>query len=247
VRAARRTGRLAEVLPVTERGLAIFERRPPSGVRVGSFERGPHYLLYSFDRSLRVINGYLQSLVGLHDYGALAPNERATFLFESGDRNARRSLGLYDTGAWSLYSRGRVAYESSLSYHTLTRDFLDSLCDRTQAPVYCDALARFSDYLVQPPRVALHTHRLRAARTGALAFELSKISYVRVRVLRGDRVIWSRYAGLVPYGRRSVSWWAPRKARRYQVRIDATDLAGNDSTVTAPVEVVRPRARSKRR
>ena len=38
-------------------------------VRAGA---GNHYLIYSFDSGLRVLNGFLQSLVGLYDYAEAA-------------------------------------------------------------------------------------------------------------------------------------------------------------------------------
>ena len=53
-------------------------------------------------------------------------------------RRARVEIPTYDTGAWSLYSRGAITRESDLGYHTLLRDFLANLCDRTAAPEYCD-------------------------------------------------------------------------------------------------------------
>ena len=39
------------------------------------------------------------------------------------------------------FVRGSSTSEANLNYHTLTRDFLDSLCDRTTDPVYCAARA----------------------------------------------------------------------------------------------------------
>ena len=53
----------------------------------------------------------------------------------------------YDTGAWSLYSRGTVTHESDLGYHTLLRDFLTSLCNRTKIATYCGAEDHFTTYL----------------------------------------------------------------------------------------------------
>ena len=100
---------------------------------------GAHYLLYSFAPGLRVLNGFIQSLVGLYDYAALAGDPRARALFAAGEREARAEVPAFDTGAWSLYSRGSVTRESDLGYHDLLRDFLDGLCDRTAATaVYCD-------------------------------------------------------------------------------------------------------------
>ena len=117
---------------VARRALGAFERTPPLGVRAPSTSgTGRHYLIYSFASGLRVLNGFLQSLVGLHDFADATGDRRARRLFRDGDRAARREIPRYDTGAWSLYSLG--GNESDLGYHRLVRDFLDSLCERTEA------------------------------------------------------------------------------------------------------------------
>ena len=68
----------------------------------------------------------------------------AQALYVEGERVARRELPTFDTGAWSLYSRGSSEHESDLSYHQLLRSFLRSMCDRTDDPVYCDTELRFA-------------------------------------------------------------------------------------------------------
>ena len=111
--------------------LGAFERKPPLGVRAPSTSGvGRHYLIYSFSSGLRVLNGFLQSLVGLYDFADATKDKRAQRLFRTGDRAARREIPRYDTGAWSLYASG--GSESDLGYHRLVRDFLQSLCDRTK-------------------------------------------------------------------------------------------------------------------
>src|SRR5215210_7647994 len=82
-RVAKRTGREAEVLPIAEQALGVFEQAPPAGVRV-ALPDGAHYALYSFDPGLRVINGFMQALVGLYDLGRIAGDERAQALFADG-------------------------------------------------------------------------------------------------------------------------------------------------------------------
>ena len=116
---------------VARRGLGAFQRTPPIGVRARSTSgTGRHYLIYSFASGLRVLNGFLQSLVGLKDFADATGDQRARRLFRDGDRAARREIRRYDTGAWSLYSLG--GNESDLGYHRLVRDFLVSLCERTE-------------------------------------------------------------------------------------------------------------------
>ena len=99
---------------------------------------GTHYLQYSFDRQLYILNGFVQSLNGLRDY-ADSPTTPTRRRCSRGRAAARAEVPTFDTGAWSLYSRGDVTHESDLSYHKLLRDFMNGLCDRTQDAVFCGA------------------------------------------------------------------------------------------------------------
>jgi len=240
-RAASRLDRQAEIFPVTGRALAVFERTAPEGVRVRVGGGGAHYAQYSFEPSLRIINGFVQSLVGLYDYGRLADDDRARALYETGERRARRELPTYDTGAWSLYSRGSVQRESDLGYHTLLRDFLSSLCDRTQAETYCGAVERFTGYLAEPPELQVRTRRLRGGGYRRVAVSLSKVSYVTLRIQRAGRLVHARYVGALSGGAHTLGWAVPRQAGAYTVELVARDLAGNAATVAAEVDVLRPR------
>jgi hypothetical protein len=239
-RAANRLDREADVLPVAQRALGVFEAPTPAGVRVPA-EQGNHYAIYSFAPELRVLNGFVQSLIGLYDYARLAGDPRATALFESGEREARVEVPTYDTGAWSLYSRGSSTRESDLSYHDLLQDFLDGLCRRTDAEVYCSTAQRFLDYKEQPPVIEVRGRQLRGGRYGRVRFELSKISSVNLRILRGDSVVESRPFGNVGYGKRTFGWDVPRRRGEYTVELSARDLAGNTASATATVEVTRAR------
>jgi hypothetical protein len=243
-RAAVKLGRQADIFPVTSRALAIFEQAPPAGVREPAVG-GVHYLIYSYAPRLRVLNGFLQSLVGLYDYAQLAGDPRAQALFDAGEPRARLEVPSYDTGAWSLYARVAVSYESNLNYHTLVRDFLLSLCERTAQPVYCDTAQRFTDYLALPPELELRTHQLRGGTYSRLKLELSKISTVSLKIQRGDAVVHSRFVGTLAHGDRSLGWAVPRKPGEYTVTLTARDLAGNPATTTGTVEVLKPRKRGR--
>jgi D-glucuronyl C5-epimerase C-terminus len=244
-RSAQKLDRMVELLPRIQEGLRLFEQPPPSGVRVATSE-GAHYAQYSFWPSLRVLNGFVQSLVGLYDVAAITGDARAAQLFADGERAARAEVPLYDTGAWSLYSRDAITRESDLHYHTLLRDFLASLCDRTAEPVYCTAESHFTSYLTIPPQIALRTTRLRGGTTKPLRFSLSKISRATVSVTGPDgRMALAAAVDVVGYGTRSVTWNVPRKPGSYTVRVDATDLAGNAASVQGPVEVLKPKRRKR--
>jgi hypothetical protein len=244
-RAAQRLRRQADVFPVTSRGLAIFERDAPEGVRVPA-GAGDHYAQYSFEPGLRILNGFVQSLVGLYDYGRIAADDRAKALFAEGEARAREEVPTYDTGAWSLYSRGTVTHESDLGYHTLLRDFLESLCNRTDSPVYCDAEQHFTTYLTTDPVVRLDSRRLRGGAYGKIKMALDKISGVTLRITRGEKLVHTRYVGTLSRGPHTLGWQVPRKRGMYTVTLAVRDLAGNPGTAAGDVEVLKPKRKKKR-
>jgi D-glucuronyl C5-epimerase C-terminus len=244
-RSAAKLGRMDELLPAIQEGLTLFEQAPPTGVRVET-EEGAHYLQYSYWPDLRVINGFVQSLVGLYDVAKITGDPRAAQLFADGDRAAKAEVPQFDTGAWSYYSRDAITRESDLHYHTLLRDFLTSLCDRTAEPVYCTAESHFTGYLTTPPVIELRTTRLRGGKRRTLRFSLSKISSATVRVVApSGRTVLATAVGTVGRGTRSVAWRVPRRAGDYLVQIDATDLAGNVASAEGPVEVLPPKRRKR--
>jgi hypothetical protein len=246
-RSAKRLGRQADIFPVTQRALTIFKRRPPEGVRVPKKKgwAGPHYLQYSFAPRLYILNGFVQSIVGLYDYATISGDPTAQHLYAEGEREAAHEVPQFDTGAWSLYSRGSSQHESNLGYHELLIDFLSSLCDRTRADVFCGTAQRFFDYELQPPALTLAKQRLRGGKGGTLRVRLSKISSLTVRVLRGDRVVLARYLGTVSRGLVRVYWAVPRKAGTYSVQVVARDLNGNAASEDGTVQVLKPRKKHK--
>ena len=211
-RSATRLNRQAEIFPVALRGLGIFQTSPPAGVRIAA-GNGAHYLQYSGLPRLKMLNGFIQSLVGLYDFAALTGDPTARSLFDSGDLAGRAEVPTFDTGAWSLYSRGSITRESDLGYHTLLRDFLVELCTRTAAAEYCSAHEHFTTYLTTPPAVEVLPRTLRPNQTGKLRFKLSKIARViaardprdarrgdhqprRARPRHEDRCAWTRAEAL---------------------------------------------------
>ena len=128
--------------------VGAFETPPPLGVAVPA-TGGTHFLMYSYAPDLVIFNGFLQSLTGLDDYRDFTGDPRGTTLFRAGHGNAKAIVPLSDTGTWSRYSLGGPL--STVEYHTLLRDVLDSLCHRQGSAVYCDTAARFTTYLTQPP------------------------------------------------------------------------------------------------
>ena len=225
------------------RALGAFEQPPPAGVRV-DVAGGRRYTMYSFDPSLRILNGELQAVIGLHDTATLLRDARARRLYAAGERVARRAVAAFDTGAWSLYSQG--GRESTLGYHRLLGGFLDGLCNRTGVRTYCATGRRFARYVREPPRVQLA--RLRGARVReatTIRFSLSKVSHVRV-------FVWDR-RGLevrrdlrLARGHHSLRW-VPAVRGRHFVKIIATGPAGTRAVVRRTVRAKLPASAKPRR
>jgi D-glucuronyl C5-epimerase C-terminus len=219
-------------LGLARRSLRILGEAPPVGVSVTT-PLGRRYLLYSFDPAPgdAVINGFLQTLIGLFDYAKATGDPAGWRLFNAGDAEARAELPAYDTGAWSLYQPGQ---EDTIDYHTLVTSFLQQLCSRTHAPVYCTTEKHFQAYLKTPPALQLLTHRLPVGSPGAVRFRLSKISRVGITVSRNGRIIFLTSADF-PYGVHSFAIPALTHPGSYTIQLDATDLAGNYSQMSQPV------------
>jgi len=114
-------------LAAAQAALHVFQTPPPAGVRVAT-HAGATYAEYSYAPSDRILNGFIQALVGLYDYTSITKDPLGLSLFEAGDAEARVEVPHYDTGAWSLYDQFG---ESNLNYHELLTEFLQHLCERT--------------------------------------------------------------------------------------------------------------------
>ncbi len=115
-------------LTAAQQALGIFETPAPQGVRVQT-PAGAVYAEYTYAPGDRILNGFIQALVGLYDYTSITKDQLGLQLFEAGDAEARAEVPYYDTGAWSMYDQHG---ESSLSYHELLTEFLQHLCERTR-------------------------------------------------------------------------------------------------------------------
>jgi hypothetical protein len=115
-------------LAAARQALGVFRTSPPRGVRV-STPAGAHYAEYTYAPGDRILNGFIQALVGLYDYASITRDPLGQDLFEAGDAEARVEVPRYDTGAWSRYDQYS---ESTLSYHELLTEFLQHLCSRAR-------------------------------------------------------------------------------------------------------------------
>jgi D-glucuronyl C5-epimerase C-terminus len=116
------------LLTAAQQAVGIFQTPPSSGVQVKT-PAGSLYAEYTYAPSDRILNGFIQALVGLYDYTQITKDPLGLRLFEAGDAEARVQTPLFDTGAWSMYDQFS---ESNLNYHELLTEFLAHLCERTR-------------------------------------------------------------------------------------------------------------------
>jgi hypothetical protein len=218
-------------LSLAHQALRVFTHAPPTGVALRT-GRGTRYVQYTFAPSQDILNAFLQSLIGLYDYAHVSGDPLATRLFAAGDAQARAETPRFDTGAWSLYQPG---IEDSLSYHELVTGFLQQLCQRTHAQVYCVTAQHFRTYLKTPPELTLLTHRVKARQTTTLRFRLSKYSHVGIVVLRGGSTVFETSAY---FAHGTSEFQIPPLGRgSYTIHLAATDLGGNFHRIVSTLQV----------
>jgi D-glucuronyl C5-epimerase C-terminus len=220
-------------LQLAHGALALFTAPPPVGVRVPT-ALGAWYAQYSFTPGTLIINAFLQSLIGLYDYAQVSHDPLAQQLFNAGNAEAEAEVPHFDTGAWSLYQPG---VEDDLSYHELVTGFLQQLCQRTQAPVYCVTAQHFTSYLTTPPVLTLLTQHAPKSKTTSISFQLSKISRVGIVVIGpGGNTLYSTSATF-GYGTRSFTIPPLKHKGTYTIHLSGTDLAGNFARTVGTIQV----------
>jgi hypothetical protein len=244
----------AQYMDAAREALGIFRVRPPAGVLVRT-DAGSHYLEYTYAPQERILNGFIQSLVGLYEYAKLTGDAEGQALFEAGDAEARTETPHYDTGAWSLYDQHS---ESDLSYHELLAEFLEHLCERTRSgeplatlhaaipgdEIYCTTAKRFREYVKTAPLLALLTQSLGTGTRAGVQLKLSKIATVSMTIQLGGHTVWTNTA-TVEGGKPRLLWVTPGKPGAYTVLLKARDLAGNEAGATGTI-VLSKRATAKR-
>ena len=107
-------GRQAEVFPIAGAALGVFETAPPAGVRVEPPDGGAHYAQYSFAPACGSSTASCSRSSASTTSPQITGDASARALFADGERAARVEVPTFDTGAWSLYSRGSSQHESDL-------------------------------------------------------------------------------------------------------------------------------------
>ncbi|MEA2448189.1 MAG: hypothetical protein QOG63_121, partial [Thermoleophilaceae bacterium] len=220
-------------LKVAGTALGAFAKRAPVGVRAPT-SHGAHYLLYSFDPGLRVLNGFLQSITGLYDYARIAQSKTAHALFHDGNREARSELHSFDTGSWSLYSLGGA--EATGGYHALVTGFLRNLCQRVKGR-YCTYYKRFKGYATTPPAlVYTGAGSTRPGHALAISYRTNKPTCVIAKVLSPGGQTAYRAQLKVARGAHSFSW-VPHRRGRFTLELTGLDPLKNKKVVKRSIRV----------
>ena len=220
-------------LKIAHASLGVFRAAPPLGVRVRSGS-GSHYLIYSFDSGLRVLNAFLQAITGLYDYATIAHDASAGKLWKAGDRAARGELHNYDTGRWSRYSLGGA--EASLSYHRLVTDFLDNLCERLHGK-YCSYYERFRSYLGKKPVVRYKGKgTTTAGKAMSLRYTIDKAACVTAELHNTSGKLVFRKRAKVGRGTHGFKW-TPGAPGQYLLTLEAVDQNKNATSPDFTINV----------
>jgi hypothetical protein len=234
-RAAAPPGSTQTYLQIAHQALPLFTVAPPTGTRIPT-PAGARYLQYSFAPQTDIINAFLQSLIGLYDYAQESGDPGAEQLFRAGNAQAQAELPRFDTGAWSLYQPG---IEDDLNYHELVTGFLQQLCSRTKAAIYCGTAQHFQAYMKTPPMLRLLTTQVAAKHRFNLRFWLSKYSHVGIVITQGQQTVFSTSAY---FSYRTNAFAVPAlKPGTYQVVLAATDLPGTFNRLAGTLQVSPPR------
>jgi len=224
----------SKYLNAAKSALALFKKPTPSGVRVNT-ARGPWYAMYSFDPSGRILNGFLQTLVGLNEMAVRGSNSSASQLFTAAEPVARAAVPNYVRSGWSYYSPG---VWSTTAYQSLTAGFLDELCQRTLQSTYCTAKTRLQRFPLAPPRITVRTHRVATGKPSDMSIWISKPASVSITVTVGHRRLKSLRTDWSPGYHRLKRVPIPHAPGTLRVRVEAVDYSGHSAIVTASVKAI---------
>ena len=222
-----------QYLTVAHNALGLFQTPPPVGVAVKT-QLGTRYLQYSFTPKTNIINAFLQTLLGLYDYGQVSQDPLANTLYADGNQVAEAELPRFVTGGWSLYQPGEP---DPLNYHVLVTGFLKLLCQKTQIPVYCSTYQLFAGDLLLRPQLTLLTTTAPAGRRFALRFALNKYAEVGVALgSPGHYHIYTKRYFLA--GTRAFP--APKlRPGKYRLAMSVTDPVGHYAQLATTLSVCR--------
>ena len=154
-------------LPDRAARAGIFQTAPPAGVRVRR-QTARTTCSTPVCRGCTILNGFVQSLVGLYDFAALTGDPTARSLFDDGDLAARERCRPSTPAPGRSTARldhPRVRPRLPQAPARLPRRSCASARRRSQ---YCSAEQHFTPYLTTPPALAGAAAHLTAEKSGKL-------------------------------------------------------------------------------
>lgn len=126
--------------------LSSFKIPWDEGGVTDSDEHGNWYLEIAATDKLKILNGFLFTLVSIHNYYEQSKDPEALALFDAGISELKAHLHEYDMGYWSKYSLLKDS-RASYQYHKAHIDMLDKLYRITKDPEIKSYLDKFNFYL----------------------------------------------------------------------------------------------------
>ena len=138
-------------LQTVELAIGPFEHSwDEGGVRFADEDGNVFYLEYACESHPCVLNGFIFSLLGLHDYYLTTGDEKALNLFSDGIETLKVRLKDYDTGDWTWYNLPE--YEETKvkeSYHRLHYQQLFELYFITGERHFLEYAEKWCSYIQQ--------------------------------------------------------------------------------------------------
>jgi len=126
--------------------LVSFKVPWDEGGVLDSDEHGNWYLEIASTDKLRILNGFIFTLVSIHNYYEQTKDPEALALFGAGVSELKAHLHEYDMGYWSKYSLLKDS-RASYQYHKAHIDMLDKLYRITKDPEIKSFSDKFDFYL----------------------------------------------------------------------------------------------------
>ena len=214
-RAATRLQRQADVFPIALRGLGIFQTAPPAGVRVPRRQRRALPAVLGAAAAV-IVNGFVQSLVGLYDFAALTGDATARALFDDGDLAAREGgADVRHRRLVAVLARDRSAASPTSATTSCCATSSPSCASARPTAQYCSAEQHFTAYLTTPPALEVLPRTLQRQEVGQAALQALEDLRDQRDVKRGEQVVATINPGVLGRGTKTLNWTAPKKTGAY--------------------------------
>lgn len=125
-----------------------------------SLDRYPFIMQYPQTPAVYTLNGYMFSLLGLHDWAALTKSSKSKALFEKHVKTLLKILPYFDIGGFTAYDLGFIVHPKmkdgsarlphvSATYHLMHIDLLWALHSATSEEAIAETAKRWTSYVSQ--------------------------------------------------------------------------------------------------